>query len=56
MYNDMKILVVGSGGRELGHRLAELLGVPCYDQALIDLVAARQGIDPSQLYMRQLIE
>ena len=49
----MKIITIsrefGSGGRELGHRLAELLGVPCYDQALIDLAAARQGIDPSQV-------
>lgn len=34
----------GSGGRELGKRLADELGVPCYDDEIIELAADRQGI------------
>lgn len=34
----------GSGGRELGGRLAELLGIPCYDRELISLAAKRAQI------------
>ena len=35
----------GSGGRELGKRLAEDLGVPCYDYQIIEMVAEKQGLD-----------
>lgn len=35
----------GSGGRELGKRLAEYLGVPCYDHEIIDMVAEKYGFD-----------
>ncbi len=35
----------GSGGRELGKRLAEELGIPCYDQQIIEMVAEKQGLD-----------
>lgn len=35
----------GSGGRELGKRLAESLGIPCYDQQIIEMVAKEQGLD-----------
>lgn len=35
----------GSGGRELGKRLAEALGVPCYDSQIIEMVAEKQGLD-----------
>ena len=35
----------GSGGRELGKRLAEALGVPCYDYQIIEMVAEKQGLD-----------
>lgn len=35
----------GSGGREVGKRLAELLGVPFYDKELIEMAAAESGID-----------
>jgi len=35
----------GSGGRELGKRLAEALGVPCYDSKIIEMVAEKQGLD-----------
>ncbi len=37
----------GSGGREIGIRLAEELGVPFYDKELITLVAEKGGMDPS---------
>ena len=33
----------GSGGRELGKRLAEELNVPCYDHEIIEMVAKHQG-------------
>ena len=36
----------GSGGRELGKRLAEALGIPCYDHQIIEMVAEKQGLDP----------
>ncbi len=35
----------GSGGRELGKRLSEALGIPCYDQQIIELVARDRGLD-----------
>lgn len=45
----MKIITIsrefGSGGRELGKRLAEALGVPCYDHEIIDMVAEKCGLD-----------
>ena len=35
----MKIITIGrefgSGGRELGKRLADALGIPCYDKEII---------------------
>lgn len=36
----------GSGGRELGKRIAEALGIPCYDHQIIEMVAEKQGLDP----------
>lgn len=36
----------GSGGRELGKRLADELGVPCYDHEIINMVAEQQGFNP----------
>lgn len=35
----------GSGGRELGKRLADYLGVPCYDHEVIDMVAEKLNLD-----------
>lgn len=35
----------GSGGRELGKRLSEALGIPCYDHQIIEMVAKEQGLD-----------
>ena len=39
----------GSGGREVAIKLAEMLGVKCYDKELIDLVAEKKGIDKALL-------
>jgi cytidylate kinase len=36
----------GSGGRYIGKQLAELLDIPFYDKALIDLAAKESGMDP----------
>lgn len=45
----MRIITIsrefGSGGRELGKRLAEYLGIPCYDHEIIDLIAEKQGLN-----------
>lgn len=34
----------GSGGRYIGKKLSEKLGIPCYDEKLIDMVAKRERI------------
>ncbi len=39
----------GSGGRDVGHALAELLGCKCYDQDLIFMAAKRSGISEEAL-------
>ena len=43
----MKIITIsrefGSGGRELGKRLADALGIPCYDHEIMEMVAERHG-------------
>ena len=45
----MKIITIsrefGIGGRELGKRLADALGVLCYDHEIIDMVAEKCGLD-----------
>ena len=35
----------GSGGRSVGHRVAQLLGVPYYDKELVKQVAVETGFD-----------
>lgn len=35
----------GSGGRELGKRLSEALGIPCYDNEIIEMIAKEHGFD-----------
>ena len=46
----MRIITIsrqfGSGGRELGKRLAERLGWDYYDREIIDALAADQGLEP----------
>lgn len=39
----------GSGGRELGKRLADALHISCYDQEIVDEVAKLQGMDPNHV-------
>lgn len=39
----------GSGGRELGKRLAEALGIPCYDKQIITEVAKLQGVSEERV-------
>jgi len=45
----MKIITIsrefGSGGRELGKRLADALGIPCYDHEIIEMIAKENGFD-----------
>ncbi len=49
----MRIITIGrefgSGGRELGKRLADLLGIPCYDKEIISEVAKIHDISPEQV-------
>ena len=35
----------GSGGRELGKRIADALGIPCYDHQIIDMVAEKTKLN-----------
>ena len=44
----------GSGGRELGKRLAEALGIPCYDHQIIDMVAEKENM--SKEYVAHMSE
>lgn len=37
----------GSGGREIGEKLAQALGVPCYDKMILKRAAAESGIAES---------
>ena len=39
----------GSGGRTIGRKTAEALGIPCYDRELIQKLAAKSGF--SELYI-----
>ncbi len=39
----------GSGGREVGKRLADALGIPCYDREIILEVAKLNGITPDKV-------
>jgi cytidylate kinase len=34
----------GSGGRTIGKQVAERLGIPCYDQELIEKIAEKSGL------------
>ena len=44
----------GSGGRELGHRLAETLGCAYYDQEIVTEIANRTEL--SEQYVRSIVE
>ena len=42
----------GSGGRELGKRLAGALGIPCYDSQIIEMVAQKENLDKNYVASR----
>ena len=44
----------GSGGRTIGKEAAAKLGIPCYDQELIELFAQKSGF--SEAYITELDE
>ena len=44
----------GSGGRTIGKEVAQKLGIPCYDQALIERLAEESGF--SEEYIKELGE
>lgn len=46
----------GSGGRELGEKLAEKLGIPFYDKELIAMIAKEGNIEPSILEANDEVE
>jgi cytidylate kinase len=52
----MRIITIsrefGSGGRELGKRLADALRIPCYDQQIIELVAQKEKLDKTYVANR----
>ena len=54
----MKIITIsrefGSGGRELGKRLADLLHFDYYDREIISAIAENQGLDPD--YVEKTLE
>ena len=37
----------GSGGRTIGKKVAEALGIPCYDRELLQKIAEESGFNPS---------
>ena len=39
----------GSGGRTIGHQLAEKLGIPFYDKELVDQIALESGFAPKYI-------
>ena len=53
----MKIITIsrqfGSGGRELGKRLADLLGWDYYDKEIIQALSEEQGLNPE--YVHQML-
>lgn len=46
----------GSGGRELGEKLAKKLGIPFYDKELIAMIAKEGGIEASILEANDEVE
>ena len=56
--NHMKIITIsrefGSGGRELGRRLADVLGFDYYDREIITAIAQAQGMDEG--YVEKALE
>ncbi len=51
--DDMKIITIsrefGSGGRELGKHLADVLGYDYYDKEIIATIASNTGMDENYI-------
>ncbi|WP_418665770.1 AAA family ATPase [Allofournierella sp.] len=51
----MKIITIsrefGSGGREIGKRLADQLGVDYYDKEIITAIAGKKGLDENYVFV-----
>ncbi len=50
--NELMIAIArenGSGGREVGKTLADMLGIPCYDREIITAAAEKAGIPEEQV-------
>ena len=45
----------GSGGREVGEKLARKLGIPCYDKLLIKKAALESGLSTKQKSHRSTV-
>ena len=39
----------GSGGREIGERVAKLLDIPCFDRQLVEMASEKMGVDSFHL-------
>lgn len=39
----------GSGGRELGKRLSDVLEISCYDKEIFQMIAERHGFDDQEV-------
>lgn len=39
----------GSGGKEIGEKLAKELGIPCYDRQILTMASDKNGVDESLL-------
>ena len=48
MLNKINVITIsreyGSGGREIGEKVAKALGIPFYDKVLIDMIAQDCGM------------
>ena len=42
----------GSGGRTVGHLVAEKLGIPFYDKELVEQIAVESGLGSAKGYAR----
>ena len=40
----------GSGGKEIGTKLAEELGIPCYENQILKMASERSGLNEQLFY------
>ena len=46
----------GSGGRELGKRLSDALGIPCYDNEIIAMTAKEHGYADKEAKLKRCMD